>query len=390
MDDREIPRRPWGLLISMVALWTATATATATAVAGPREADCPLAHAAYSSRTILLDLLINPETLAVLKRDAPALLTPPMGEGSWPSQPPSFAAILTPEALQHLGTDASLTQLDADLSRIPVTAEAARARCARYDRVPPSLPPGLKQPSVLVFDKVTGFRDDASITAAEHALRAMAGRLKWSLVRTDNAAVFNDRDLRRFDVVVWNNVSGDVLTVAQERAFKEWLNTGGGYVGIHGSGGDPVYVWSWYVNRLLGAQFKGHPLNPQFQSATVNVSDPHAGITRGMDASWTMSEEWYSFTSSPRLRGAHVLATLDETTYSPLGIGGMDLRMGDHPIAWTQCIRDGRAFYTAIGHRPESYSEPHALRLLQRGIAWAAGRGETRCRGGEETLNASK
>jgi len=39
-----------------------------------------------------------------------------------------------------------------------------------------------------------------------------------------------------------------------------------------------------------------------------------------------------------------------------------DLRMGDHPIAWIHCLGEGRSFYSAIGHRPESYSEPHYLK----------------------------
>ena len=53
--------------------------------------------------------------------------------------------------------------------------------------------------------------------------------------------------------------------------------------------------------------------------------------------------------------------------------------MGDHPIAWTQCIGKGRSFYTAIGHRPESYSEPNTNKLLEQGVAWAAGIGSSSC-----------
>jgi len=83
------------------------------------------------------------------------------------------------------------------------------------------------------------------------------------------------------------------------------------------------------------------------------------------------------------LRGAHILATLDESTYSPMA-GPSDLHMGDHPIAWNQCVGNGRSFYTAIGHRPESYTEVHSAKLLERGLAWAAGLGATRCRGGHE------
>jgi type 1 glutamine amidotransferase len=135
---------------------------------------------------------------------------------------------------------------------------------------------------------------------------------------------------------------------------------------------------------LIGARFTGHPGNPQFQSARVVVADPMSGITRGLGAGWTMSEEWYSFAASPRAKGAHILATLDERSYSPIGYSGEDLRMGDHPIAWTQCIGKGRSIYSAIGHRPENYSEPNSLKLLENGIAWAMGQGETRCEGGKE------
>jgi type 1 glutamine amidotransferase len=398
---RAAPRRaPW--LIPLLAprlaplLWACTvvvgagtsvaAVGTPATVAGTPVTDCPLAHAAYSSRTVLLDLLLDPAARAVLERETPAVLKPPFGDGAWPLEPPSFAAIVTPEQLLRMlpPGSGSASALDAALAEIPVTDAATRARCARYDAVPPTLPRRIRRPAVLVFDKITGFRDTPSVDAAAAALGAMAARRGWTLVSTDNAAVFNARDLARFDAVVWNNISGDALTLSQQSAFRRWLAAGGGYAGIHGSAGDPVYVWDWYADALIGARFRGHPMNPQFQSARVVVSDPANAITRGLGDGWTMSEEWYSFESSPRLTGAHVLATLDESSYSAVGIGGLDLRMGDHPIAWTRCIGSGRVFYTAIGHRPESYSEPHSAALLEQGIEWALGRGATRCRDGKE------
>jgi type 1 glutamine amidotransferase len=349
-------------------------------------ADCPLAHAPYSSRTVLLDLLIDPAARAVLERQAPSLLKPPFGDQDWPLQPPSFAAIVTPELLRRMmpAGGAATADLDAALAQVPVSEAATRARCARYDATPPVLPARIGRPALLVFDKITGFRDAPSVDAATQALQAMAARHHWTIVATNNGAVFNARDLARFDAVVWNNVSGDALTVSQQEAFKRWLAAGGGYAGIHGSAGDPFYVWDWYADTLIGARFKGHPMNPQFQPATVIVADPASGITRGLGSTWIMTEEWYSFEASPRLTGAHVLATLEEGSYSPVGMGGTDLRMDDHPIAWSRCIGQGRVFYTAIGHRPENYRESHSVRLLEQGIEWAAGRGESRCRDGRE------
>lgn len=232
---------------------------------------------------------------------------------------------------------------------------------------------------MLVFSKSNGFRDDPSVNAAEAALKTMAAQKHWSEFSTDNAAVFNARDLARFDVVVWNNVSGDVLTVDQRKDFKAYLENGGGFAGLHGSGGDFFYDWDWYADTLIGARFKAHPMSPQFQAAKLKVDDSKNPIAGGLSPDWTMTDEWYSFKTNPRKNGADVLVTIDESTYQPMA-GKMDLRMGDHPIAWTQCIGRGRSFYTAIGHRPETYTEPNANRLIEQGVASAAGLGKSACR----------
>lgn len=343
--------------------------------AAPAGEDCPLARENYSSQTVLLDLLIDPAAHTILERVAPSVLKPSwLRAGTWSTEPPTFAAIVTPASLLKADPDApaKIAALDAELARVPLTTSATRARCARYDSSPPKLSSSTAHPAILVFDKVTGFRDNASIDAAAAALREMGKRRGWNMQFTDNGAVFNPKDLARFDVVVWNNVSGDVLTLPQRDAFQTYITRGGGFAGMHGSGGDPIYIWDWYVDELIGARFIGHPANPQFQAASVRVDDRTSPVVQGLGDGWTMTEEWYSFAASPRLRGAHILATLDESTYTPVA-NGRDLRMGDHPIAWTQCIGHGRSFYSAIGHRPENYSEPHSVALLEQGIAWAAG-----------------
>lgn len=211
------------------------------------------------------------------------------------------------------------------------------------------------------------------------------------MVATENGAVMTPALLSQFDAVIWNNISGDVLTLSQRRAFMDYIVKGGGFVGIHGSGGDPVYFWDWYVDELIGARFIGHPMDPQFQDAKVVIEATDSAIGNDMAPGWTMNEEWYSFESSPRATGATVIARLDESSYSPVGRGGQDVRMGkDHPIVWTRCVGDGRSFYSAIGHRPELYAEPHNLKLLERGILWAAGRGSTHCQDGGALASPTK
>ena len=148
--------------------------------------DCPLARKPYSSRTVLLDLLIDPAARDVLERVAPSVLKPPFGGSEWPTNPPTFAAIITPEVLlrSEQGGPTSTAALDAALGRVALTPEAIRARCARYDTLPPSLPAEIRRPAILVFDKIIGFRDVPSVEAAAAALKTMAERRGWTLVFT--------------------------------------------------------------------------------------------------------------------------------------------------------------------------------------------------------------
>jgi type 1 glutamine amidotransferase len=224
-----------------------------------------------------------------------------------------------------------------------------------------------------VFSKTNGFRDDDAVKAANAALANIAQKRGWSAFFTENGAVFNPNLLSCFKATVWNNTSGDVLTPTQKAAFRSYIENGGGFVGIHGAGGDPHYEWRWYVETLIGAQFKGHPLHPQCQRATIHIEDPTDPATRGLGNEWTRVDEWYSFEKTPRANGVKVLATLDERTYSPK-MFGKDISMGaDHPIIWKHCVGKGRALYSALGHSANTYSEPLHLKELEGAMAWAAG-----------------
>jgi type 1 glutamine amidotransferase len=91
--------------------------------------------------------------------------------------------------------------------------------------------------------------------------------------------------------VVWNNVSGDVLTRSQRKALRRFVEAGGGFVATHGAAGDIDYFWDWYRDTLIGARFIGHPLQPQFQDARVLRDDQAGAIGAGLPPSWTMRDE---------------------------------------------------------------------------------------------------
>jgi type 1 glutamine amidotransferase len=369
------------LIAALLAMAAASIAAT---VQAARPIDCPLRDQPYSAQSPLIDLLLNPEAVAVIDREAPGLIDT-FWAGLKSTTVPSFGSIVTLRKAAESRTlsDETWARIDRDLARLPITSRDKQARCARYDDEATPLFRSSRHPAILIFEKMTGFLDTPSVDAAHAALVAIAKRKGWEVVTTDRGGAITAANLRHFDVVIWNNVSGDALTMAQRRAFRSYIEHGGGFVGLHGAGGDPSYFWDWYVDTLIGARFIGHPMAPQFQDARVIVTDPASPIVTAQAPGWTMRDEWYSFASNPRGAGAHVLLALDEASYSPRS-GDKDLRMGDHPIGWTRCVGDGRSFFSAIGHRPESYSEPHYVQVLESGIAWAAGAGATRCKAGRE------
>ncbi|MET0792298.1 MAG: ThuA domain-containing protein [Polyangiaceae bacterium] len=218
--------------------------------------------------------------------------------------------------------------------------------------------------SVLVFSRTAVYRHD-SIPAGIRALSALAADRGWQLTATEDATQFSDAGLAAYDAVIFLSTTGDVLDDAQQAAFERFIRAGKGFVGIH-SASDTEYDWAWY-GALVGAYFREHPA---VQAADV-VSESLTGpATTGLPNPWRRSDEWYAFQSNPR-PNVQVLLSLDESSYSP----GSATMNGDHPIAWSHEYDGGRAFYSALGHTSESYSDPLFVGHLAGGIAWVlAGR----------------
>ncbi|MFF4972492.1 ThuA domain-containing protein [Streptomyces sp. NPDC001083] len=220
---------------------------------------------------------------------------------------------------------------------------------------------------VLVFSRTAGFRHDA-IPEGIAALRELGAEGGFTVDATEDAGAFTPRNLARYDAVVFLSTTGDVLDDTQQGAFERYIERGGGYAGIHAAA-DTEYDWAFY-GGLVGAWFQSHPA---IQPATVDIEDGGHPATSGLPRVWERTDEWYNYRTDPRER-VHVLASLDESSYSG---GTMN---GDHPIAWCQEYRGGRAFYTGGGHTKESYADPAFRRHLLGGLRYATGAVRADCR----------
>ncbi len=245
-----------------------------------------------------------------------------------------------------------------------------------HETTPPDLPAELQQPAILLFTKTNGFRHVEGIEAGVKLFERLADEHGWGLYHTENGAVFNDAQLSKFSAVVYHNATGNLLNHEQRHAFKTWLINGGGWLGTHAAGDGSHQDWPWYMDNLIGADFTAHIMGPQFQEATVTIEQPEHPAVHGLPKQFSHTEEWYSWASSPRAKGFNILATIDEDSYEPyqkMFGNTRDLRMGDHPIVWTNCIGKGRSIYSTMGHAADAYDAPEHQRLLTDALAWAMG-----------------
>lgn len=246
------------------------------------------------------------------------------------------------------------------------TAPDPHLPTATRDAVAPVLPAKMRH-AVLIVSKTNGWRHIEHIPHSNAVLADIARNLGRPSYVTENAAVFNDEQLRHFAVVVLNSASGDFLTSDQRAAFRRFVARGGGVVALHAAG-DDSHTEAWYKDTVIGTTFIGHPGGTdQFQSARIVVDRPHHPIMAGVKLPWSPVDEWYSFDANPAARGMTVLAQIDEASYRP----GTRLAMGMHPVIWINPAPNARIVYSALGHLPASYDDPNYRRILVNAIRWA-------------------
>lgn len=220
---------------------------------------------------------------------------------------------------------------------------------------------------VLIFSRTVGFRH-ASIADGIALVQSLGSSNDFVVDTTENAADFTKANLAQYGVVIWLSTTGDVLDGSQQAAFESYIQSGGAYVGVHAAA-DCEYDWPWYGQLLGGdAWFLSHP---SIQDASLDVDPEEAGhpSTAHYPSRFEFRDEWYNFRNNPR-SSVRVLLTLDESTYDP-GSGAMG---DDHPIAWYHEFDGGRSWYTAMGHRTETFEDADFASHLLGGILWAAGR----------------
>lgn len=154
-----------------------------------------------------------------------------------------------------------------------------------------------------------------------------------------------------------------------QMAFENYIKKGkGGWIGFHHPTLLGVFdgypMWQWYSQFMGGIEFKNYI--PGGASALLTVEDQNHPIMKGLPASFITKDEWYIYNQSPRAN-IHVLASIDEETYDPQ----KNIKMGDHPVIWTNEHVKARNIYIAMGHFPALFQDENYTTLVRNAIFWA-------------------
>ena len=262
---------------------------------------------------------------------------------------------------------------------------------------------------VLFFSKSSNF---------EHSvIKRHAGQPSWvervlaregpprdlEFVFSKDGSLFTPAYLAQFDAFIFYT-SGDLLaagkdgnppmTPAGKAALLDAIAAGKGFVGIHSAADtfqtgetvdtntDQPRTWRYrhagaeadpYV-RMLGGELIVHGTQ---QVARASIADPKFPGLTGRGETLELQEEWYSLADfSPDL---HVLLALDPASMKDLNANGADwppagwdtpYKRPAYPVTWARLHGRGRVFFTALGHRQDTWLNPLFLDLLFGGLRW--------------------
>ena len=188
------------------------------------------------------------------------------------------------------------------------------------------------KPTILVFSKTAAFHHDAIPTGVK-ALQDLGAKNGFDVDTTTISAYFQEDSLKKYAAIVFLQTTGDILSGNEEIALERYIQSGGGFVGIHAAS-DAEYDWRWYGN-MIGAYFESHPAQ---QDAKLVVTDATHASTKSLPKEWTRKDEWYNFKNIST--DIKVLLNIDESSYE----GGKNGK--NHPMAWYHAFDGGRVFYT--------------------------------------------
>ena len=236
---------------------------------------------------------------------------------------------------------------------------------------------------VLVFTGTAGTPNAASADAVT-AITALGAANDFTVDATADAAAINAANLANYRAVVFVHSSGDVLNEAGEAALQDYVNSGGGWVGL----GETALLeqgGAAFFNTLTGLSGTRITGTGDVTAADVEFLDRVHPATRALPLlAKNQTETYYTWATNPtgtvhtvaRVRGN----TLPDGSSVPndavsrfTGATATIQPQLARPASWCRDIQQGRSFYTELGSSAASLADADIRKHLLGAIQWASG-----------------
>jgi uncharacterized protein len=208
--------------------------------------------------------------------------------------------------------------------------------------------------------------------AAKIWLNKLAADSNFTITYIENTSSINDSMLAHYQLFIQLDYPPYAWTETAVAAFQKYIEQGkGGWLGFHHASllgeFDGYPMWQWFSGFMGGIRYENYIAS--FVSAKINVEDKTHPCMKGVPSSFTIQkDEFYTYNKSPR-PNVHVIASVDESSYTP----SSTIKMGDHPVIWTNKSFKARNLYIFMGHSPDLFENKAYTQLFRNAIFWTAG-----------------
>ncbi len=242
---------------------------------------------------------------------------------------------------------------------------------------------------ILIFSLHTGF-EHWTIPHTEAIIKLISEKSStYQITTSKDISVFNKKSLKDFDAIVLNNTCSKPehrnlfldaflqdttltekhshrLARKMESNLLNFVKKGKGLIVLHG--GITMLNKSSEFSTMIGGSFDYHPKQQQIQINLVDSKHPLVNAFEGQ--SFSHIDEPYFFNNA-----------YTDTNFRPLLSMNANEVIGKREgpkqniqyLSWIKKYGNGRVFYCAPSHNPQSYRNPQLLQFLLDGIQYAAG-----------------
>lgn len=207
-----------------------------------------------------------------------------------------------------------------------------------------------------------GYRDQALVLS-----RGLEDTGQYEVTICEDGSILTSPGMAKYDVLIVHVDRRDPefkFTEDQQKALLSFVNSGKGYVSIHG-GDNAAPDWLPEWRDMLGGVFS-HVGLPDSKTKKgeflVKITQPEHPVTKGLSDFRLKDELYYHLQMKDQIE--------------PLAV--VEVEGQQWPIAWVRNYGKGRVFHTVFGHRDfgpdkhEPLSTPEFMKLVIQGVDYVA------------------